>query len=148
MHMTRPAIRQSPHLVLVLLLGSGVGCGGGLHPVHGKVTLEDSTPLTKGLVVFESMEGRTPITARGDIQADGSYRLSTHKPGDGVPPGKYRVLIAAQDYGNIDGLEGPRRPPAFDPRYTDFSTSGLEFEVKAGPNEIPITVTRPAKSRR
>jgi len=29
------------------------------------------------------------------------------------------------------------RPP-YDERYASFATSGLEFEVKAGPNECPI----------
>jgi hypothetical protein len=143
-----PGVRPVLLAALVLVLSSAAGCAGGLQPVQGKVTLEDGTPLTKGLVVVESAEGKPPITARGDIQADGSYRLSTYKPGDGVPLGKYRVLISAQDFGNIDGLEGPRRPPPFDKRYTDFGTSGLEFEVTAGSNDFPIHLTKAGKARR
>jgi hypothetical protein len=141
-------VRRVRPVILLLLLSALVGCGGGLHPVRGQVTLDDGTPLTKGLVVFESTEGEPPLTARGDVQADGSYELSTHKPGDGVPPGKYRVLVSPRDHDNIDGLEGPRRPPAFDKRYADFSTSGLEFEVKAGANEFPIRLMRAGKGRR
>jgi hypothetical protein len=142
---TITGVSRATPVVLLLLLGTAVGCGGGLHPVRGKVTYDDGTPLTKGLVVFESMGGKPAVTARGDVQTDGSYQLSTNKPGDGVPAGKYRVLVSAQEYGDIDG---PARPPAFDRRYMDFSTSGLEFEVKAGPNEFPIRVTRPGKARR
>jgi len=136
--------RLMPATGVLFLLGS-VGCSSGLYPVRGKVTYEDGTPVTKGLVVFESSAAKPPITARGDIQADGTYQLSTFKPGDGAPAGKYRVLLSPREYENIDGLEGPRRPPAFDKRYMDFSTSGLAFEVKAGSNDFPIQLARPRK---
>jgi hypothetical protein len=148
MDSTLSRARRVLPVALVLALGVTAGCGKGRYPVRGKVTLEDGTPLTKGLVVFESTEEKPPITARGDIQADGTYQLGTDKPGNGVPAGKYRALVSPRDYENIDGLEGPRRPPSFDPRFADFSSSGLQFEVKSGPNEIPIQVTRPAKRPR
>src|SRR5437899_2247879 len=108
MHSTFVGVRRILPVALVLALGAAVGCGKGLYPVRGKVTLEDGTPLAKGLVVFESTQEKSPITARGDIQADGSYQLSTAKPGDGVPTGKYRALVSPRDYENIDGLDGPR----------------------------------------
>jgi hypothetical protein len=123
------------------------GCGGGLQPVRGKVTLEDGSPVTKGMVVFESLDSEKPITARGDIQADGSYELSTYRAGDGARPGKYRVLIAPRV--DPEEIDAPHpTPPAFDKRYTDFRTSGLELEVKAGANELPIQVARPGKAGR
>jgi hypothetical protein len=129
-----------------LLLFVAGGCGGGPQPVRGKVTLEDGTPVSKGMVVFESMAGDAKITARGDIQADGTFKLGTYKPGDGVPPGRYRVLVAPRE--DMEDIDSPnRKPPAFDPRYSDFKTSGLEFEVKSGTNEFPIQLTRPRKGR-
>jgi hypothetical protein len=39
-------------------------------------------------------------------------------------------------------------PPAVDDKYTRFETSGLEFEVKPGANDLPIKVTRPKSARR
>jgi hypothetical protein len=129
--------------VALLLLPAAAGCGQGLYPVRGRVTFEDGKPLSKGIVIFESKDGEKAVTARGDIQADGSYRLGTHKPGDGAPAGTYRVLVAPRE-----DVDAPERNPAFDRRYRDFNTSGLEFEVKAGPNEFPIEVTRPGKARR
>jgi hypothetical protein len=131
--------------VALWLLLAAAGCGSGQYPVSGKVTLEDGSPLSKGMVVFERKEGGEPITARGDIQADGSYQLSTHKPGDGVPAGKYRVLVYPRL--NIDSPT-PERDRPFDARYSDFSTSGLECEVKPGANEYPIQVARPGKRLR
>jgi hypothetical protein len=126
--------------VLWPLLLAAAGCGQRHYPVGGKVTFEDGTPLTEGMVVFETGQGEKKITARGAIQADGSYQLSTHKPGDGVPPGAYRALIAPP---SPKDPENPEKSP-FDERFTDFKTSGLEFTVQAGPNDIPIRVSRPA----
>jgi hypothetical protein len=125
-------------LLTVAVLLAAAGCGQRLHRVQGKVTYSDGTPVTEGLVVFESIQ--EPIrTARGDIRPDGSYELSTHKPGDGVAAGKYRVLVAPRTDPNA--IDKPK-PPPFDRRYSEFATSGLELEVKPGTNEFPIQVTR------
>jgi hypothetical protein len=132
-------------LPALLLLPGAAGCGKGLYPVHGKVTFEDGKPFTNGMVVFESAEGPKPVTARGDLQSDGSYQLSTNKPGDGVPAGKYRVLVSPR----VDiSADAPERNLPVDRRYTEFATSGLQFEVKPGPNDFPIQVSRPGKMRR
>jgi hypothetical protein len=125
------------------LLLLAAGCGSGRYPVRGTVTHPDGTPVTEGMVVFESRNAARPITARGTIGTDGSFTLGTLQPGDGVPAGSYKVLVAPKVDPNA--VDGPRQPPPFDPRYSDFSTSGLECEVKRGMNEHPITVTRAGK---
>jgi hypothetical protein len=127
--------------VAALLLLSAAGCSHRLSPVGGRVTYEDGTPVTYGMVIFESKEGPHKITARGLIQPDGSYQLSMAKPGDGVPPGPYRVLIGP---GQVIDPDAPP-PLPFDKHYTDFATSGLEYEVQAGPNEFVIKLERPHK---
>ena len=126
-----------PVLVVVF-----AGCGGGKYPVRGVVTLDDGKPLTRGLVVFERVDGGPPISARGDVGADGRFELSTEKPGDGVPAGKYKVLINPLDLSDVPD-EQKKLP--FDAKYMKFETSGLECEVKSGGTEFPITVTRPKK---
>src|SRR5262245_25150973 len=118
------------------------GCGGGKLPVRGTVTLEDGTPLTKGLVVFERVEGGKAITARGEVLSDGSFEMSTDKPGDGVPVGKYRVLVNAMD---LSDVPDEQKKIPFDFKYQKFETSGLEFEVKSGNNVFPIKLDRPRK---
>ena len=135
--------RRIAAVALLCLLGAA-GCGSGLYPVRGKVTYPDGKPVTEGMVVFESKSEEARVTARGEIQSDGSFALSTHKPGDGAPAGKYRVLVAPKNDPNA--VDRPAGPPPFDPRYADFNKSKLEFEVTpAGPNEFAIQVTRPGR---
>jgi hypothetical protein len=121
----------------LLLLGAA-GCGRALYPAGGKVTYPDGKPVTEGLVVFESKGQEKAVTARGEIQSDGRFQLSTHRPGDGVPAGKYSVLVSPKSDPNaVDRRAGP---PPF------VSKSGLELEVTvAGPNDFAIQVTRPGR---
>lgn len=131
---------------LVALFPLGLaGCGGGLYPVKGTVTLDDGTPVTKGVVIFERVAGGEPITARGQIQSDGSYELSTHKPGDGVPPGKYKVVLNSMD---LSDLPDEQKNLPYDTKYLSLGTSGLEVEVNSGPNDIPLKLERPTKKAR
>ncbi len=129
----------------LVLIVSGAGCGRRMYPVHGTVTLEDGRPLTRGIVIFEGQHDGIAVMARGEIKPDGSYQLSTEKPGDGAPPGKYRVQINPMDRSEVPD-EQKKLP--FDIKYLRFDTSGLEYEVKAGPNEFPIKLSRPAAPRR
>jgi hypothetical protein len=131
------AIRTAGFALLAGAALALTGCGSGQYPARGKVTLEDGTPLTRGMVVFESADGKQG--ARGMIQADGSYEMSTAAPGDGVRPGRYRVLVSALDMADVpDELKAL----PFDVKYTRFQTSGLEVEVKSEPNDIPLKLAR------
>jgi prepilin-type N-terminal cleavage/methylation domain-containing protein len=98
--------------------------------------------LTRGMVIFERVEGGDPVTAQGAIQPDGTYQLGTSKPGDGVPPGKYKVLINSMD---LSDLPDDQKDLAYDAKYLNIKTSGLEFEVKRGDNDLPIRLNRSAK---
>jgi hypothetical protein len=132
-----------PTALLIAL--STAGCGSRLYPVRGTVSLEDGTPLTKGMVIFESDQEGAIVMARGEIKPDGTYELCTHRPGDGVPPGKYHVHIKS---GDLSEVSDEKKNLPFDVKYTKFATSGLEFEVKPGPNEYEIKLARPRKGRR
>lgn len=132
-------------LPALLFAGAAAGCGERLYTVRGTVTLEDGTPLTRGMVVFERQEGERAIMARGAVQSDGRYELSTHREGDGVPPGKYRVQINHMDLSEVPD-EQKKLP--YDLKYLTFATSGLEYEVGSGTNEFPIKLEKPRKVRR
>ena len=135
-----------PRLSLVMLsLLFAAGCGDNRYPVHGKVIREDGAPISESMVVLESLDREPNITVRGDVDSDGSFELGTTKPGDGAPAGKYRVKVTPL----LANPDEPSHAPPFDSRFSDFKTSGLEFEVKPGPNEFLITVKRaPDKTRR
>src|SRR5688572_15793638 len=80
-------------VVAAWLACSVAGCGTPYYPVSGTITLNDGSPLTRGLVIFERVDDGPPVTARGEIQADGRFSLSTDEPGDGVPAGRYKAVI-------------------------------------------------------
>src|SRR5262245_6778575 len=137
-----PRRRSSAVVVAVALLGLA-GCGGPrLYPVHGKVVWEDGAEareLAGGLVICESANG---VGARGDIEKDGSFRLSTYKPGDGALPGKHRVAVV--EYGPRE----PAPPPIIDRALSSLATSGLEINVEPKANEITLKVRRAPPQRR
>jgi len=145
MRRTLPSSRRVLLPVTLLLALGTSGCGNKLYPVRGTVTLEDGTPLTRGMVIFEGTPEGVKVMARGEVKADGSYQLSTHKPGDGVPPGKYRVQINPMD---LSEVPDEKKTLSFNLKYLSVETSGLEYEVKPGLNEFPIKLDRPRKDRR
>jgi hypothetical protein len=113
------------------------GCGGGtpdgLTPVSGKISFK-GRPLSSGTIVFvpDQERGTNGELARGEIQADGSYRL---KCGDlpGTVPGWHRVTVTSVEDGTLapgQVLVVPRSVlPA---KYQDPQLSGLSCEVKSG----------------
>ena len=110
------------NLLTAGLLALLAGCGGGpeIVPVSGKVTI-DGQPLTKGVIQVIA-EGYRP--AMGDIQADGSFTLTTDKPNDGCVRGNHKVAIIG------DETLGPAsRKWHAPPDYADFVKSGLTLTV-------------------
>jgi hypothetical protein len=148
-----PGRRRLAALGGLWLLLAAAGCGKGLHPVRGKVAFEDGTPLAGGQVVCEMKEGERTVMARGEVQDDGTFRLGTFKPGDGARPGKYQVLIMPDETYVNDPARHIRavrkkKGPDLDGRFQSFTTSGLELEVKPGPNEVTFKVARAAQRER
>jgi hypothetical protein len=139
------------HLGLSLGLGcvlfALVGCGGGGPPKHrvtGTVTLEDGSPLTKGMVIFASPAGN----ARGQLDAQGNYSLGSAALADGALAGSYQVFLAGPIFEDDEGevgeyMETAERSEALvHPKFSDPKTSGLTCEVK-GPMTFDIKVEKP-----
>lgn len=124
--------------VLILTFGAVIGCGGkGLVPVGGKITYDDGSPVTSGGVAFQT----ATYMADGQIQPDGTYTLSSIKPGDGLPPGNYKVTIGSSE-------TGPNESTIYlvDPKFGDREKTPLSVEVtKGGKNQFDFTVTKPEK---
>jgi len=99
-------------------------------PVRGRVLL-DEEPLPFGSVMFQPPTG---LPARGIIQPDGSFVLSTYQPGDGAVVGLHKVRITCfesqgpQSAGAED-RELPAGKSLIPQHYNHYGTSGLEEEV-------------------
>ncbi|PQO26885.1 hypothetical protein [Blastopirellula marina] len=138
------ASRRAALLVCsLLLLGFAVGCSNGTYPVHGSIVYPDGTPakeLSGGAIELDSLEQE--ISARGSIDDEGKFIISTYEAEDGAVPGKHRVLIISRQ-----GIGDETVGRVIDGKYQSFETSGLELEVTPGTNTPTFTVER-AKSKR
>src|SRR5262245_53466033 len=99
---------KPPLRLIVLGVLLAAGCGRSLYTVRGKVVYADGTPLAGGWVVFERADGEAKDTVDGPVADDGTFELRTTKPGDGVAPGKYRVLVKPKER---PVPEGKKLPP-------------------------------------
>jgi hypothetical protein len=91
-------------------------------------------PVAGGHVLFHpdsSGVAAGRYSASGEIGPDGGYRLSTFKPEDGAIAGHHRVVV-------VPGEERPGDTTPIPGRYGNMVTSGLEYEVRPGENDIPI----------
>jgi len=109
------------------------GCQRGpeMVPLHGQVHYQGN-PLEYGGVMFQPVGGGT--LARGQIQPDGSFVLTTKTKGDGVKRGLCRVRVTAfesQRSGGSANVEGdmPLGESAIPSKYQSFGASGIEIEV-------------------
>jgi hypothetical protein len=138
---TRPAPSWRRLLVFAgaLLLSLLGGCNSsGRYPVRGTVVYEDGQPakeLAGGTVIFNSDELKTSASA--EIDAQGAFRVSAVRPGDGLLPGAYQVTIAPP------APPGPREdrakaPPIIDPGYVEPSSVTVERKT----NQLTLKVRR------
>ena len=127
-------MRRNQFFVVVFAIIVVAGCGGSFIPTGGKVTYEDGTPVPAGGIVFETGN----FMADGRIQPDGTYTLSSLKPGDGLPAGTYKVTISGTAYDEND-----RRIEHVHPKFSNPETSELTAEVTRGQNQFNFTVTKP-----
>ena len=130
-------------LVLPLFL---TGCSDHVS-ISGRVTYsDDGSPLELGRVVFEPEKGI--FHARGEIGADGKYSLSTNKPGDGLPPGKYRVYVddTSRWVTNPDGRSGIEIP-LIETKHNYADTSGLVVDVDRKTKKFDFQVDRAPGSK-
>ena len=129
------------------------GCGGSKQPTYragGKVAFSDGTPLSGGWVSFWSLDADKNVTARGAIQSDGTFELTTFARGDGAVEGRHQALVVPLirvDRGDLVVGKSPPPPPPVDRRFSNFETSDLKFTVTDDPqqNQFEIVVTPPNK---
>ena len=120
----------------------------------GKVTYEDGTPITAGMLNFESDSS----LSRAKIQPDGTYVVGTLKEADGIPKGSYKIYITGAEVAiETDSSRIPQRFDAMGnpvptmaayrklvhPKYMTTSQSPLSCEVPAKNNRFDFIVEPP-----
>ena len=103
----------------------------------GKIVYDDDdAPLTVGTVVFTT----ETFQAEGPLMSDGTYRLGSLSPKDGLPPGTYTVFVD----GAAEYLEDGTVIPFIHPDYLKRTTTPLTCVVdRSGIKTFDIRVPRP-----
>ena len=125
-------MRKYSCVIYLLLLIVLAGCGP-KDQVSGGGTVKYNTgePVPGGTVVFKTAQHQY----QGEIAADGTFQLGGLKPGDGLPPGTYQVVVLGLDTND---------KPLVAAKYSDADKSGLSFEVKKGEkNHFEVVVAKP-----
>jgi hypothetical protein len=100
--------------------------------VSGRVLI-DGKPLTLGNIKFVP-EGARPSS--GKLDSEGRFTLTCYDGDDGVVPGKHRAQISAME------VIGPTKVKWFaPPKYADFRTSELEYEITEPTDDLKIELT-------
>ena len=119
-----------------LLLLATAGCGGGTYPVEGKLVWQDGSPATElagSQVLFEQVESNT--SARGTVNGDATFRLTTHQPDDGAVPGRHQVIVLEVGRKSAAGTDPSKlEPGVLDPKFYNFDTSGAARHSSAFAN--------------
>jgi hypothetical protein len=101
-------------------------------PVSGQVLI-DGQPLTSGNIKFVPEGARA---SAGKLDAQGRFTLTCYDGEDGVVPGRHRAQISAMEV--ISASKVKWLAP---PKYADFRTSGLEFEITEPTEDMKVNLT-------
>ncbi len=141
-------------LSFVALCCSLIGCGSQTptYQVNGKVVFSDGTPVQFGDI--ETLAAEQRVNARGKIQKDGTFTLTTFTENDGAVAGQHKVIIMQSTAVPLaaNAKMGPvKHDHGHDlgSKYRSYDTSGLSFTVQTtGKNEVVLTIDdfKPATS--
>ncbi len=145
-------------LVLLVLAPAMLGCGGGggrdykikadqQATISGTVKYGDANvPLNSQVTFFNSTEG---IAAVGFADENGNYTLKPAEKETGLPAGTYQVTVSPpppppmteEQYKKMDASAMAMPDITYKElpkKFYNYMTSGLEFEVKPGPNTFDL----------
>jgi hypothetical protein len=117
-----------------------IGCGTAkTNPVAGKIVFKDGSDISALAgyrVDFQAVDQE--VSGSGEVLPDGTFTISTYGNQDGAVPGKHKVAITPPP--PLPDVVPPK--PILPSKYASFETSGLEREIKPGPNEVTLEVER------
>ncbi|MCO6044748.1 hypothetical protein NG895_12595 [Aeoliella sp. ICT_H6.2] len=140
-------------LISSLLLVAGCDSGPDTAQVSGLIVF-DGEKVPKGTISFYPVGGGRP--ASGQIQSDGTYKLSTFDPGDGALLGEHKVAIESKEVsGNAPKPKSLKEEVAnpgasavsnttvtwiVPEKYAAVATSELTATVSEGDNKIDFNL--------
>jgi hypothetical protein len=116
-------------LYLLVLSCFFTGCDGNppTYPVSGKVVFPSGSAVRMGTI--ETKSRTLGVNARGKIQSDGTFQLTTFEPDDGAVAGVHDCVVVQLVIG--EDLKSPGSSfGVVDPKHNSYQTSGLTIEVK------------------
>lgn len=123
-------------LLMVGLLG-GIGCGGGLTPVEGVVTLDGKE--VEGASVMFVPDNPKGQAASGSTDASGKFTLRTGNK-NGAMPGTYKVIVTKT--AAVQGVDPSKMKPGTPEYQKEMAKrmgAGGPMGKPAGPkNELPV----------
>jgi hypothetical protein len=122
-------------LAAILFLGCS-GDSADMLSVTGTVKNADGSAITaeEGGKVLFTPDG-SGAAASGSVEKDGSFTMMTEKPGDGVKPGKYKVVLQLWKNYRAGTLAVPEK-------YGDVATTPLEATVDADHKHFDFVVEK------
>jgi hypothetical protein len=131
------ALRLSVRILLAAALLLAVSCSGrkSVYPVRGKVLFEGA-PAVGARVQFhpENQSAEQPFAPVGEVDKDGTFRLTTYSHEDGAPAGRYTVTVLwGKPSKGGDGYDQIWVPE----RYLSPATSKLTADVPEQETELP-----------
>lgn len=126
-------------LVVLLAVGCAQSDNPKTYPVTGKVTYRGK-PVVSGMVMLTPVESGHAAT--GNLEKDGSFKLTTFKKDDGAVPGKYQVAVQAfpAEGAGLPGAEFAGKAPPVPMKYMSPASSGLTAEIKTSDNQLDLSL--------
>lgn len=131
----------------LLTLAACQGCGpsnASMVKVSGRVTFDGGGPPAVGSVSFQPIEpaaGFSRRPGRAIFDKDGYYEATSIREGDGLTPGKYKVVVSCNS-----GQPDPRSPTPWE----DITYIALDYEpqtitVEQDDEDIELNIDLPLK---
>jgi len=134
---------------LVGLVGCSGPAGPNTVPAKGTLTI-DGQPADNVTINLSPLDSTLPM-ASGPVKG-GAFELFSGAQGKpGAVPGKYKVVLAQTGPASMEeakamyskgGGPPPKPKASFPEKYLQAGTSDKEVEIKAGPNELKIDITK------
>ncbi|WP_425614471.1 hypothetical protein NA78x_004340 [Anatilimnocola sp. NA78] len=131
-------------LLLMMVVVAVTGCNPkGVNPVRGKISFAGGQRPAAEIAVIRFEPVHDPNAAEGtfkaasgDIQPDGTYRLTTFDPNDGALAGEYKVVFTVlKTYMGRESL--------VDKKFTTAATTPFTASVKSGSNSFDFDLAAP-----